>query len=159
MDILIKSNKIKIIVDLFIFLWILVSLARLLSYYYQFLSNDIKLFALSDSSKRQQFYGDMYPVFQLIGKSSRINTLYLLSKDGKQYFYGRYAMYPKKIYWVESLKELQESVKTNQINYLLMYHPTDFKNKQLQAYLKSHFVNYQNIYYHNSLSSVIYKKL
>lgn len=65
-----------------------------------------------------KYYGDEYIFFEKT-RDINTNTFYLLSKDGKAYFLGRYLLYPKKIFLITDA----DVVKSNQ--YLL-----NFKNAQ-----------------------------
>lgn len=154
-----KNDIRKKIIFVLLALWILIAVIRLVINYLEFLTTDIKLYFISESVKNEELYGDVYPVFQSVENHFPSQNIYLLSDASKAYFYGRYAIYPKKIYWVESLSQLLKLNIVHQSIYILVYHPQNFNSKNYAKYLKSHFVVYKNIYILNSLSAVIYKSI
>lgn len=90
---------------------------------------------LSEERKKQKLYGDLYYFYRDI-KNMTPKTIYLLSKDGKAYYLGRYLLYPQRIYWTDNETIYHDKVNKTENSIAAIYHQQDFlkSSKKLNGY-------------------------
>jgi len=102
----------------------------------------------SDYVKRKMIFGDLYD-FVLFSKISTAGKDYIYFSDNDMAFYlSRYFVYPQKIYWDNNKAEINETLKSNNISYIVTL------NKEISL---NNFVNIA-IFSTKGFKSKVYKK-
>lgn len=109
-------------------LQVVLGTTRVVYYFSKAILFDKNLLFISDEDKRINYYGDEYVFFQKVKKLD-VSSFYIVTRNGKAYFLGRYFLYPKRIYLVNDV----DSFKRGQ--YLILYG----SNIDLKKYLNNHY--------------------
>lgn len=127
-----KRNKIITFTSFILIVWILLALVRTGLNFSKVLSEEISWISLTRIQKEELLFGDLYTFFSGIDqKTAKRSRILLYSTDGKAYFYGRYYLYPKGIYWAKTVTSLNRELQTKRYDYLAIYNFDEAAKKQL----------------------------
>lgn len=112
------SKKTRHLITVLLVCWIVIAVVRTVFNASKVYTQEKEILLLSDEEKREFAYRDLY-ILEKELKSFGSYPLMLFSRDGKVYFFLRYQMYPKKIFWSETETDFEK------VKYILLYHPDD----------------------------------
>lgn len=106
-----KKNKYivrKILIVLILF-WIALSVLRLSFNLSKLITEEQEWLFLSDDEKKSKIFNNYYNLnkFLLINTRSKSKIL-LVTKDGMLYYYSRYDLYPREVYWQKDITSISE---------------------------------------------------
>lgn len=112
------------IVSILIVIWVLLAITRTAYNFTKLLSEERYWFFLSNEEKKHELYGDPYEIFKSVDTLTEKNdSILLISSDGWPFFYGRYALYPKKVYWEKLIKK-RKGDSYKEFSYVLLFNPS-----------------------------------
>lgn len=111
---------------LLIFSWGLLAIVRSFYNFSKIYSEERSWIFLSDSEKRTRLFGDLYSVAVDVDSKTPVSSrILLLAPGGKTFFLSRYYLYPRRLVYVRSVKEMQEELKKNSFDYLVMFQTSE----------------------------------
>ncbi len=110
---------------------------------------------LSTEQKKEKIYTDTYTIVRGLNKYTPVDAkILLISDDGKQYFYSRYLLYPREIYW----DKLEQTIDVSKYAYIIVYKPSEKKNYSRASF--AHLIKGRNnieIKLKDQVIAIIYK--
>jgi len=100
----------KIIRLLFIYilvLWFVIGLARTFYNLVKFISQESYLLSSTEQIRRRETYGEIDNFCSFaINNTNKDSDIYFLTQDGHAFYFCRYEVYPRKMYLVNSVRDL-----------------------------------------------------
>lgn len=124
--------KISIILNkLFIasvFVCFAISILRVGNNYLKIFTEEFYWLNLSDNQKRVRIFGDIYNYIQFVQNNTEEKSkIAFLSPGGKAFYLSRYYLYPRRVTYLKTQKDINNIIKSRDYDYLIMY-KTDDKN-------------------------------
>lgn len=108
--------------------WAFIAIAHVFYNISKIVTDEKVWLSLSDERRRQRVFGDLYILYSYIDTvTARDDKILVITADGKPYFYGRYYLYPKKIYW-DGLYNERQSIK--QFSHLVVIQPLEKRQEE-----------------------------
>jgi hypothetical protein len=99
-----QKSIIFYIVPLMLSLWIFLAFLRTGYNFLRFFTGEREDIFLSEESKKQKHYGNLYVISEYLRKHTKTkDPVLIVGNAGQLYFFLRYSLYPQKIYWVSNL--------------------------------------------------------
>lgn len=77
---------------------------------------------LSDGEKRYKIFRESYNMSLFIDKYTQDKSnVVFVSKNLMPYYFGRYSLYPKRLYRADNITKLKALLSTKKINYIVTY--------------------------------------
>jgi len=125
---------------LVIIFWVGISFFRMANNLSNFVK-DSRLLFLPDERRKEIVYGTIYDFCNFVAqKTSRRSEIIFLSSGAKPFYFCRYQLYPRKLYFARTLKEVENMKKQGNYNYLLIYksaNPLENENQSSNWNLKN----------------------
>lgn len=148
LDKLMRSKRISQIILLFFLLgvWVLFASLRMMYNFSKLYTEEMQWFFLSDYDKREKLFGDIHLLYTNLNPVIDNHDVLLLTKDGKEFFLGRYYLYPQKIYWAKSEDEAVKLIKTRKYPFFVIYDVPQFgKLGKIEGVLKNSQISVQQV--------------
>lgn len=121
---------------LFFILWFILAFVRTGYNFSKIFFEEKQWLSLSDEKKREKIFGENHNLFRLVeSKTDQSSKIILISKDMKDYYVGRYYLYPRHLLYLQEMKDFNQLNKKN--DYVLIYNnfPRSFINgSKIMAY-------------------------
>ena len=106
-------------------LWFGVSISRTF-YNFTKLFEDVKMLTLTEDQKKVVTFGSIYSFCKFTAENTPSNSnILLLSTGGKPFYFCRYELYPRKIFFARNQNEVKDKISNIKIDYLLIYQSPD----------------------------------
>lgn len=148
-----KKNKYGIIITVLLLIWLLVAVGRSIVNFSKIYTEERYWLNLTYEQKEIKFFGELYTSFIFLKNNTPQNSKILIYlTDGAPYYYGRYLIYPRKIYQASNIDEFQKSIQS--YKYVFLY---NLKPQELNTVEK--LLNGKIIYKREFTNKIILLKL
>ena len=104
-----------------IILWVGISFFRMANNLGN-LVKDFRLLSLSDGMRKEIVYGTIYDFRNFVEqKTPARSEIIFLSSGAKPFYFCRYQLYPRKLYFARTIKEVEDMKRQGRYDYLLIY--------------------------------------
>jgi len=109
-----------------VLVWVVLSFTRTIYNFSKVYTEEMSWISLDDSEKRVRLFGDLYRVVSFIsGKTSLSSNILLLAPGGKTFYVSRYYLYPRRITYARSLKEMETAIRKDSFDYLVVFQTSE----------------------------------
>ncbi len=112
----------KSILTLLIIFWISLAIFNVFYNSVKSISEIRDWVPLSENQKLQKIFGPTYEFSAFIdANTQRDSNILFYSKEGMPYFYARYYLYPRHLYWHQNMNEYVKSKYPKKFDYIALY--------------------------------------
>ncbi len=110
-------------------LWIVVSAVRTVSNFSKIFTEEKEWMGLSDYQKNNKYFGNIFSLLYNTSKYTSSNSRIGFYSGGREFYLGRYELYPRRTIWYHTPQELIANLKTRNIQYAIVYGKNLSSNK------------------------------
>lgn len=106
--------------------WFVLSVLRTGFNFSKIFTEEIFILNLSDDDKKKLQFGDLHRFYGFIERNIPNNSSSIfLAPGGQSYFLARYYLYPRRLYYAKSPREVDKLLGENKFDYLIVYQTND----------------------------------
>lgn len=151
---------IKNILIILIILWTVFSLGRLGYNYLRLIPEMHEWLLLNENNKKEKAYGNFYQKLLIINQhTTTTDKIAIIAPGSREFFLGRYFLYPKKILWANELNRKLDTKILDNASIIVLYNEQGIRTctlLELKKYIEQN--NFQPIQQENANITKLYKK-
>lgn len=117
-----RFNVFKKLIFFLLIIWIALSIFRTFYNLSKVFTEEKNWIFLSDEQKRERIFKDLHKIFRIVEeKTDKNSNIIFFSKDKKEYYLGRYYLYPRRLYYIDSINKIDNLQNKSKYNYIFIY--------------------------------------